>query len=203
MFGIVWESKRLANRFIVFEGPNSCGKSTLIAAVSKALALRQVGHKTLKFPSPSSIGKLCREYAISADQPYTLTCLVAAEFHRSAAEDIEPALSLGSYVLCDRYVMSSYVYQGMQGVADLFVDGISSFLVQPSIYFVLRASEQTIRRRRPGVTDNFEKLENIADELRRYEVASDMMRKNNIRVETLDAEQSTEKQAAIVLENIL
>jgi thymidylate kinase len=194
---------RLTTKVIAFEWPNSCGKTTLMASVLKALVHRQIKHKRLKFPSHGSIVKLCREYASSAYQPHTLTCLVAAEFYRYSAEEIIPGLSLESDVLCERYVMSSYVYQGMHGVAIEFIDKVFSSLVLSSIYFVLRAYQQNIVCRRTGVTDDFERFENIADELRRYEAVSDMMRRRNIRVETFDAEQSIKEQISTVLKSIL
>lgn len=108
-------------RFLVLEGIDGAGTTTQSAAVDHALRAR--GEKTLVTCEPSNgpVGMLLRQ-ALSGrlrghggpmDQT-TLALLFAADRADHVAQEILPALANGVTVICDRYVLSSIAYQGLE-----------------------------------------------------------------------------------------
>ncbi len=108
-----------APQFLVFEGIDGSGTTTQSKRV--AAHLRARGHRVHEThePSDGAIGQLTR--GLLADvpgQPKTvdaaaLALLFAADRLEHLDREIEPALAAGEIVLCDRYVVSSWVYQSL------------------------------------------------------------------------------------------
>lgn len=106
-------------QFMVLEGIDGSGTTTQRARVAERLRARgHVVHETRE-PSDGPIGKLTRELlAVVPGQPRTvdaagLALLFAADRLEHLAREIEPAIARGEVVLCDRYVVSSWVYQSL------------------------------------------------------------------------------------------
>ena len=108
-------------RFLVLEGIDGAGTTTQTAALDRALRAR--GEKTLVTCEPSNgpVGMLLRQ-ALSGrlgghDGPLdqtTLALLFAADRADHVAQEVVPALERGVTVICDRYVLSSIAYQGLE-----------------------------------------------------------------------------------------
>lgn len=106
-------------RFLVLEGIDGSGTTTQRGRVAERLRSR--GHRVheTREPSDGRIGKLTRELlAVVPGEPRTvdaagLALLFAADRLEHLAREIEPALARGELVLCDRYVISSWVYQSL------------------------------------------------------------------------------------------
>lgn len=109
-------------RFIVLEGLDGAGTTTLLGKL--ALALRSQGKRVVatREPSDGPVGTLVR-HALThrlrlpdGDRlsPETLALLFAADRVDHLAAEIEPALARGAWVLCDRYVLSSLAYQSAE-----------------------------------------------------------------------------------------
>jgi dTMP kinase len=101
--------------FIVLEGIDGSGTTTQTRRL--ASALRERGHEVLttRQPSDGPIGRTTRA-ALSADPAPprdSLALLFAADRLAHLAAEIVPALERGAVVICDRYVMSSLAYQGL------------------------------------------------------------------------------------------
>ncbi len=104
-------------RFLVLEGIDGSGTTTQ----SKRLAerLRERGHRVVETREPSHgpIGAMTRQMlaATSATTvgPEPLALLFAADRLEHLAREIEPALAEGQLVICDRYLVSSWVYQAL------------------------------------------------------------------------------------------
>lgn len=104
--------------FISFEGGEGCGKSTQIRRV--AARLEKMGRKVLETREPggTDLGEAIRHLLkhSSAGQEMCsvsemfLFCAARAQLVRSV---IVPALEIGCVVLCDRFLDSTTVYQGM------------------------------------------------------------------------------------------
>ena len=104
---------------VVLEGIDGSGTTTQRGRVAERLRAR--GHRVheTREPSDGPIGKLTR--ALLAEipgRPRTvdaagLALLFAADRLEHLAREIEPALARGEVVLCDRYVVSSWVYQSL------------------------------------------------------------------------------------------
>ncbi len=101
-------------RFIVLEGPDGSGKSTQAARLAGSLrgAGREVEH--LRDPGGTEVGDRIREWLLHAGHldRTVETFLFLASRAALVAERIRPALAAGRVVLCERFTMSTVVYQG-------------------------------------------------------------------------------------------
>ena len=112
-------AERLAGRFIVFDGPDGCGKSTQREMLGRALADAgcQVVH--CKDPGGTTIGDRIRHvllgYDLSEMDVRCETMLFMASRAQLVGEIIDPAIAAGKVVLCDRFISATCAYQGAQG----------------------------------------------------------------------------------------
>ncbi len=184
---------------IVFEGPNGSGKTTLLKNVSEQLKKGGEQILSIKFPSTLDIGLLCRKYATTDNVPYALACLIAADFYSVLAEEIEPQLTRGNCVLCDRYTLSSYVYQVMHGVPQGFMERILVNVRVPDLVFFLQVSPRTLKERRTASEDSFDSHENITAELALYDEMIARPPEQVGIIHVLDGENDTPDLAALVV----
>ena len=97
--------------FVVIEGGDGCGKSTLIQGLKmefpNALFLRE--------PGGTLFGEKVRELILNNAEISKLTEMLLFASSRSELVEkvIIPTLNEGKMIICDRFVYSSYVYQGM------------------------------------------------------------------------------------------
>jgi dTMP kinase len=114
-------------RLITFEGGEGAGKSTQIERL--AGALRGAGIDVLVTrepggtPGAEQIRTLLLEGAPERWLPLTEVLLLLAARHDHVVRHIAPALSAGHWVLCDRFIDSTRVYQGMAGAVGEAVIG--------------------------------------------------------------------------------
>jgi dTMP kinase len=103
---------RTLGRFITFEGVDGAGKSTQIASVARALRAR--GHDVLctREPGGTELGEKLRELLLGMEMHVdTEAMLMFAARREHLATVIEPALAMGTWVLCDRFTDATYAYQ--------------------------------------------------------------------------------------------
>ena len=112
----------MPGRFITFEGLDGSGKSTQLQRAAEWLREQDVDVVTTHEPGGTELGTAIRGIFLDArwgqmDGVVELL-LVAASRRQHVLEVIVPALRRGAWVLCDRYVDSSWAYQGAgRGVA--------------------------------------------------------------------------------------
>lgn len=103
-------------KFITFEGLDGTGKSTQQRRL--AAALRAAGYTVLETREPGGtltgekIRKVLLDSSTAGLSPLAEMALMFASRAQHIAEVIEPALSRGSVVLCDRFTDSTEAYQG-------------------------------------------------------------------------------------------
>lgn len=113
----------MTGKLITFEGTDGSGKTTQIAAF--AAYLRERGHSVLtgREPGGTSIGDQVRDilHALRNDNMDARTefLLYAASRAQIVHEVLRPALALGQIVLLDRYIDSTFAYQGYGRGLDL------------------------------------------------------------------------------------
>jgi len=103
-------------KFITFEGLDGTGKSTQMRKL--AVVLRAAGHKVVETREPGGtatgekIRRVLLDSATEGLSPLAEMALMFASRAQHIAEVIQPALTQGQIVLCDRFTDSTEAYQG-------------------------------------------------------------------------------------------
>ena len=156
-------------KFITFEGAEGCGKSTHIGFLAEKL--RSLGHEVVTTREPGGTplcetirGLLQFDKGGESPCPASEVLLFAASRAQLVQTFIRPALERGAWVLCDRFVDSTYAYQGYGRGYDLAsLRLINEFAMDgtlPSLTLLLDADMQTEQKRietRGGASDRFER----------------------------------------------
>lgn len=150
-------------RFITFEGIDGAGKSTHIAGVADRL--RALGHTVVatREPGGTALAEALRELVLHRPMDaLTETLLVFAARRDHLRQFIEPALTAGTTVLCDRFTDATFAYQGGGRGFDVTVlsalEGWVQQGVQPdlTLWFDVPAAVAAQRRGAAREPDRFE-----------------------------------------------
>jgi len=102
--------------FITFEGLDGSGKTTQIQRLASWLKMRGQPPLVTRQPGGTATGDRIRSLALDSRStglaPMAEMALMFADRAQAIAEVIEPALSAGNIVLCDRFTDSTEAYQG-------------------------------------------------------------------------------------------
>ena len=134
---------------MALEGLDGSGTSTQATALRNALQARGHTVHTTHEPSTGTIGMQARAMLGRTDappDPHLLALLFAADRLDHVAQEIEPALQRGEVILCDRYVMSSWVYQALDCDA-AWVESINARAPWPDLTLVLTVDAAEATRR--------------------------------------------------------
>jgi dTMP kinase len=121
--------------FITFEGGEGCGKSTQIAALKARLEAMGKTVVQTREPGGTALGESVRNLLQYDDagqgmSPEAELLLFAASRAQHVRELIAPAIAEGQIVLCDRFLDSTTVYQGVARAIDSKkVDTINQFAI--------------------------------------------------------------------------
>ena len=114
--------------FISIEGIEGCGKSTLVNGLSEHLQNKKIGHVITKEPGSTSIGKILRKILLDKKQqisPITELLLMFSDRLDHLDKVIKPSLKEGKIVITDRYIDSTYAYQGAgRGIPKSIIDNL-------------------------------------------------------------------------------
>lgn len=195
-------------KFITFEGGEGVGKSTQIRLLAERLAQNGIDCIQTREPGGSSKAEAVRELLLSgtiADMgipPSGEAVLFAAARADHVDTKIRPALEQGQWVLCDRFMDSTRIYQGenkevseelVNMLERLAIDG-----VKPDITFILdlRAeigmARANSRRAEGEAADRFEREDLTVHENRRNAFLS-LAHKDPQRCKIVDASQSIDE----------
>ena len=149
-------------RFITFEGMDGAGKTTQIEALSRYLNARNIPHIKTREPGGCPISEDLRKLLLSEAAknitPVTQALLMAGARAEHIAKTIEPALARGAWVLCDRFMDSTTVYQGyvqnmpLTQIQKLHNVSVGSFV--PDLTFVFKLSPDEAKKRIAQKNDN-------------------------------------------------
>lgn len=102
--------------FIVFEGPEGAGKTTVIKELEGLFKDSNIEYIFTREPGGISISEQIRDIILNKDNVEmdgrTEALLYAASRRQHLVEKVIPALEKGKIVLCDRFIFSSLAYQG-------------------------------------------------------------------------------------------
>lgn len=153
-------------RLISLEGIEGVGKSTHLPALADLLRGRGVACVETREPGGTPFGTRIRallladETAPASAEAELLLLFAARAEHLHKV--IEPALARGAWVLTDRFLDASFVYQGQgRGLGEARVRALADWLMpelRPDLVLVLDAAvdEALARVRRRGRPDRFE-----------------------------------------------
>jgi len=152
------ELDRLSGILLTLDGPGGVGKSTPASLIAELL--RDAGmavHATAQ-PSRATLGEVAR-HGTDTYHGMALACLCAADRHHQLEVEILPALRGGQVVVCDRYVASSLVLQGLDGLPADLVWHLNRGVYRPDLAVILNADPEVIAARlhRRGTHSRFER----------------------------------------------
>jgi len=159
----------MRGRFITFEGGEGSGKSTQIALLAERLRGLGLALVVTREPGGSPGAEIIRHVLLAgAGKPFgpeAEAILFAAARDDHVTSVIRPALARGAWVLCDRFIDSTRIYQGVLGGVDpKFIQGLERLTVgdtRPDLTFVLDVPAKTglkraAKRRGNVAADRFE-----------------------------------------------
>jgi dTMP kinase len=175
-------------KFVVFEGVDGSGKSTQAGLLFDRLKNNNKNVILTSEPTTWFAGKLIREI-FSGNQPsndYVVAGLfVADRLHHITDEKsgILSQLATGNDVICDRYVLSSYAYQGvhvnMQWVMQ--ANALASTLLKPNVHVFVDVPPEICMQRieaRKGIKERYETFENLCKVREKYMEAIELVKEH-------------------------
>ena len=153
-------------KFITFEGCDGCGKSTQLGLLSEYLTKNGVPHIFTREPGGGKISEAIREILLNGkNAEMTDECealLYAAARAQHLRDKVEPALSSGKLVVCDRYMDSSFAYQAFaRGLGFEFIEKINAFAIEKylpdcTVFFDLTPEDAFARKHGADENDRLE-----------------------------------------------
>ena len=186
--------------FISVEGIEGCGKSTLVNGLDQHLQERNIDYVITKEPGSTSIGKILRSILLDKKQqisPLTELLLMFSDRLDHLDKVIKPSLEAGKIVITDRYIDSTYAYQGAgRGIPKKIIDNLVSQteIMLPDRTILLDLSPEVGLKRAStrNELDRFES-ENIEFHKRLRKSFLDAASTNPDRFLTIDAEREPDK----------
>lgn len=125
----------MKGKFVTVEGCEGSGKSTQLRLLSEYLEEEGIDFVMTREPGGSAISEEIRKiilngaYTSMSDECEAL--LYAAARMQHLKDTVAPALAAGKLVICDRYVDSSFAYQGVaRGLGLDFIAKINAFALE-------------------------------------------------------------------------
>ena len=151
--------------FFTLEGSEGVGKSTLIESLKDFFKEKKIDFLFTREPGGTKEGQEIRKILLEQSfdlNPYAETFLLLADRIQHVEKIIRPALQSNKHVLSDRYVESTFAYQGAgRGLNQRELEGFIKNLNFPepnlTIYLDLPVQEGLKRVKNRGKTDRFER----------------------------------------------
>lgn len=149
--------------FVCFEGIDGAGKSTQARMLYERLTEDGIDVELVADPGTTRIGQSIREILLTNDAPISAAAqmLLFSAARAELAEYIRTRLANKTVIICDRWLLSTLVYQCELNKipAELILQifhGTAGLL--PDLYFVLDISPEEAKQRmgRPG--DRYERI---------------------------------------------
>ncbi len=185
--------------FIAFEGPDGAGTTTQIEYLKQFLMNAGLDCETFRQPSGGEIGQYLRQclsgrvrFHSERHRDWVMGLLFAADRLCQSDQEIRPIIEGGTWALCDRYTLSSLVYQGADGLED-DIRQLNRFAPEPDILFYLDVPPEVALARvnaRGQSKEIFETKDAIEQQVKRYRALIKTL--PAARVHRLDGQKSIE-----------
>ena len=196
--------------FITLEGTEGVGKSTLISSLKKYFTEKEIDFIFTKEPGGTREGNEIRNILLDRSmelEPYTETLLLLADRVQHVKKIIKPALEMNKNIFSDRYIDSTYAYQGAgRGISqddlDNFINVLNFPIPDLTIFLDLSITEGIKRVKKRGEVDRFEEEEvSFFEKIRQFYLET--AKKNSKRFFVIDASQSMDEVFNIAKDKII
>ncbi|MBQ7916980.1 MAG: dTMP kinase [Firmicutes bacterium] len=197
--------------FISMEGPDGSGKTLQMDMLQKALI--EAGYPVLRTREPGGpaiserIRALLLDPACKEMSPETEALLYAAARAQHVSQVIKPAMAEGKVVLCDRFVDSSLVYQGIgRGLGVSTIGEINHFAtggLQPDVTIVLQIDyAEGLRRKNVQYSGQLDRMEQQAGSFHQlvHDGFSQIVEWDPERVRMVDGSKAPEEVHTMIME---
>jgi dTMP kinase len=188
--------------FLSLEGPDGCGKTTQIAYMKQFVEAHGYSCVVTRDPGGTAISEQIRSVILDKDNmamtDMTELLLYAAARAQLVGEVIRPAVDAGAVVICDRFVDSSAVYQGIarglgvDTVYEVNAYALGGMLPEVTFFLDLPATEGIRRKDSQHELDRME-LQDVAFRERVVAGYRELARTQSNRIVTIDAMQTIEE----------
>lgn len=134
----------MKGKFIVLDGCDFAGKTTQIKKISEYLSGKNIKHIITREPGGTEIGENIRHLVLhntSKLTPNAELLIFTALRSQHIQTKIKPLIEDGVFIICDRFLASTFVYQGiLRGIEkDIISYTHSTFVenIQPDATFIL------------------------------------------------------------------
>lgn len=198
--------------FITLEGIEGSGKTSSLSVITDILEKKEIEYIVTREPGGSSIGKKLRSILLNKDthiSAETELLLMLADRKDHLEKKILPNLKKGIWVISDRYMDSSFAYQGGgRRLGKDFVLSISNNLNLPkpdlTLLFDLPVKVSLKRVEARGKLDRFEK-EQLEFHQRIRDAYLELAKRESKRIKIIDSTQSMDQMfnsVTNIIENI-
>lgn len=150
--------------FVCFEGIDGAGKSTQAALLKDYLRDSGFDVEAVCDPGTTKLGKAIRQLVLDCDDPISPNAqmLLFSSARAELSEHIKTQLRAGKIILCDRWLLSTLVYQAHLNGVDprLIADIFSQTSLSPDLCVVLDLDPESAdsRKRHETRKDRFERV---------------------------------------------
>ncbi|HMO15442.1 MAG TPA: dTMP kinase [Pirellulaceae bacterium] len=149
---------------IVFEGADGCGKSTQIKLCRDWMIERGIDVVVCRDPGSTPLGERVRDLLLnhdSCDIGHRAEMLLFMTARAQLVEEIiRPNLTAGKIVLCDRFYLSTVVYQGYAGeipISEIYqIAEIATNALKPELTLIFDLDVNTALQRVGAQRDRLE-----------------------------------------------
>lgn len=182
--------------FHVIEGIDGSGKTTLGHLLEKKFPHVRIGHEPTSTSQSGALIHGILKKKITATPEEILDLFI--ENRKENQRWIKNQLQKGFTVILDRYILSTFAYQGNDFSFDELYEKNKIFLKPKNIVFLSISPETSLQRRfaelKPGqALDFYENLEYQKKTQLKYDQAIDFLKNKNYPISIIDANQTIQK----------